>query len=211
MCMGDAETTKHVLRSCPLAKQAWTKLLLINESDPFFSMDLESWWNKYLTDKDMALQLGVACWVLWKYRNGRIFEGVNVSANSIVERCRFWIQLTRTAWLKMDNLRNNKSGSRINTNVAWNAAPWPKYTLNTDGSVLISGKASAGGCLRDGFDKVVDAFSPNLGICSITRAEITGVMMELERAWVAGIRKVEVQTYSICVIKLLTKDHPLNH
>ncbi|CAN1219297.1 Putative ribonuclease H protein At1g65750 [Linum perenne] len=111
----------------------------------------------------------------------------------------------------MDDLRNNRSGLRINTNVAWNAAPWPNYTLNTDGSVLSSGKASAGGCLRDGFGKVVDAFSSNLGICSITRSEIVGVMMGLERAWAAGIRKVEVQTDSICVIKLLSKDHPLTH
>ncbi|CAN1219300.1 Putative ribonuclease H protein At1g65750, partial [Linum perenne] len=211
MCMGDAETTEHVLRSCSLAKQVWTKLLLINESDPFFSLNLESWWNKYLTDKDMALQFGTTCWLLWKYRNERIFEGVNVSANNIVERCLFWTQLTRTACTKMDDLRNNRSGLRINTNVAWNAAPWPNYTLNTDGSVLSSGKASAGGCLRDGFGKVVDAFSSNLGICSITRSEIVGVMMGLERAWAAGIRKVEVQTDSICVIKLLSKDHPLTH
>ncbi|CAN1225186.1 Putative ribonuclease H protein At1g65750 [Linum perenne] len=36
-------------------------------------------------------------------------------------------------------------------------------------------------------------------------------MTGLERAWAVGIRNVEVQIDSICVIKLLSKDHPLNH
>ncbi|CAN1331284.1 hypothetical protein LINPERPRIM_LOCUS35265 [Linum perenne] len=42
-------------------------------------------------------------------------------------------------------------------------------TFNTDGSVIYStGEASARGCIRDGHGKLVDAFSANLGKCSIT-------------------------------------------
>ncbi|CAN1751223.1 hypothetical protein LINPERHAP1_LOCUS4264 [Linum perenne] len=54
-------------------------------------------------------------------------------------------------------------------------------------------------------------FSANLGKCSITRAEITGIVMGLERAWEAGIRQVEVQTDSMCAIRLLSEADDLNN
>ncbi|CAN1330966.1 Putative ribonuclease H protein At1g65750 [Linum perenne] len=81
------------------------------------------------------------------------------------------------------------------------------FTLNTDGSVIkATGEASAGDCLRDGNGNLVDAFSINIGKCSITRAEITCVATGLERAWATGVRNVEIQTDSTCVIKLLSGD-----
>ncbi|CAN1121023.1 Putative ribonuclease H protein At1g65750, partial [Linum perenne] len=88
--------------------------------------------------------------------------------------------------------------------IYWRAAPGPCFTLNTDGSVKINtGDAVVGGCIRDEDGRVVQAFSANLGKCSITRAEITAIVLGLERAWEAGIRHVEVQTDSICVINLI--------
>ncbi|CAN1164553.1 Putative ribonuclease H protein At1g65750 [Linum perenne] len=88
----------------------------------------------------------------------------------------------------------------------------PMFTLNTDGSVVPStGNASAGGCIRDEFGKLVSAFSANLGMCSITRAKITGVVTGLERAWAEGIRSLEVQTDSMCVIKLLSEEGSINN
>ncbi|CAN1289838.1 Putative ribonuclease H protein At1g65750, partial [Linum perenne] len=71
--------------------------------------------------------------------------------------------------------------------------------------------AAVGGCLRDKDGRVIDSFAANLGDCSITRAELTGVVIGLDRAWDMGIREVEVQTGSACVVKLLTERMPGNH
>ncbi|CAN1163537.1 Putative ribonuclease H protein At1g65750 [Linum perenne] len=100
----------------------------------------------------------------------------------------------------------------VTRNIYWKAAQGTSYTLNTDGSVRLSDHvAAAGGCLRDNDGRVIDCFAANLGDCSITRAELTGVINGLDRAWNIGIREVEVQTDSACVVKLLTETMPGNH
>ncbi|CAN1789137.1 hypothetical protein LINPERHAP1_LOCUS18346 [Linum perenne] len=67
--------------------------------------------------------------------------------------------------------------------ISWEAGQGQGYTLNTDGSVRISEqRAAAGGCLRDSDGRVIDCFAANLGNCSITRAELTGVIIGLREA-----------------------------
>ncbi|CAN1330967.1 Putative ribonuclease H protein At1g65750 [Linum perenne] len=128
---------------------------------------------------------------------------------NIVERCHFWVQLSSSTYTKIDELRSSMICRKTTTDIGWRSAPWPMFTLNTDGSVIkATGEASAGDCLRDGNGNLVDAFSINIGKCSITRAEITCVATGLERAWATGVRNVEIQTDSTCVIKLLSGDWP---
>ncbi|CAN1170716.1 Putative ribonuclease H protein At1g65750 [Linum perenne] len=43
----------------------------------------------------------------------------------------------------------------------------------------------------------------NLGICSITKAEIRGALEGIKRAWEAGYRKVEIQLDSQAAIAIL--------
>ncbi|CAN1323692.1 Putative ribonuclease H protein At1g65750, partial [Linum perenne] len=50
------------------------------------------------------------------------------------------------------------------------------------------------------------AFSANLNICLISRAELTGIVRGMERAWEARIRELEVQTDSIYVVRLLLEE-----
>ncbi|CAN1760048.1 Putative ribonuclease H protein At1g65750 [Linum perenne] len=98
------------------------------------------------------------------------------------------------------------------TNVGWKAAEQQFATLNTDGSVRgRRGGAAAGGCMRNEEGRIIDAFACNLGRCSITRAELTGAVIGLERAWELGERKVEVQMDSSCAIKLLEGKLNLEH
>ncbi|CAN1182443.1 Putative ribonuclease H protein At1g65750 [Linum perenne] len=88
----------------------------------------------------------------------------------------------------------------------------PFFTLNTDSSVKVSEhRAVACGCLRDANGKLMDVFATNLGNCSITRAELSDVVIGLERAWEAGVCRVKVQTDSICAVKLLSEGVPINH
>ncbi|CAN1243659.1 Putative ribonuclease H protein At1g65750, partial [Linum perenne] len=85
-------------------------------------------------------------------------------------------------------------------------------TLNTGGSVIRqTGVATTGGVLRDHNGRVSDAFTANLGKCSITRAELTGIVLGMERAWNKGIRSLEIQTDSLCAVNLLLKADNLDH
>ncbi|CAN1126630.1 Putative ribonuclease H protein At1g65750 [Linum perenne] len=88
----------------------------------------------------------------------------------------------------------------------------PSFTINSDGLVdRSSGNASAGGVLRDWQGRSIDAFTTNLGTCSITRAELTGIIIGMERAWSAGIRDLEIQTDSLTAVGLLKNDKATDH
>ncbi|CAN1167702.1 Putative ribonuclease H protein At1g65750 [Linum perenne] len=101
---------------------------------------------------------------------------------------------------------------RQETMIRWEAAYEPWVTLNTDGSVIAAtGQAATGGALRSSDGRLMDAFSSNLGKCSITRAEITGVVIGLERAWDLGVRDVAVQVDSACAVALLNGNWNLEH
>ncbi|CAI0398918.1 unnamed protein product [Linum tenue] len=57
-------------------------------------------------------------------------------------------------------------------------------SINTDGSVKQPGSlAAAGGLIRDWTGRCVDAFVENLGICTITRAEIKAA---IRGRWLGG-------------------------
>ncbi|CAI0417516.1 unnamed protein product [Linum tenue] len=78
--------------------------------------------------------------------------------------------------------------------IHWQPPPPEWVCLNSDGSVLFSsGHAAAGGLIRDHLGRYLPAFAINLGICSITQAELRGVVEGLQVAWDAGHRRVHVQ------------------
>ncbi|CAN1810413.1 Putative ribonuclease H protein At1g65750 [Linum perenne] len=95
----------------------------------------------------------------------------------------------------------------------WKAGPQGWITLNTDGSVLgHQGRAAAGGVIRDSSGNCLQAFTMNLGRCSITRAEICGALEGVRRAWEAGHRKLEIQMDSkVAVGILLNRDPASSH
>ncbi|CAN1347081.1 Putative ribonuclease H protein At1g65750, partial [Linum perenne] len=73
-----------------------------------------------------------------------------------------------------------------------------------NGSVLSEfGQAAAGGLIRDYQGRCLAAFTINLGKCSITRAELRGVVSGLQLAWERGYRKIQLQLDSQCVVQLL--------
>ncbi|CAN1140984.1 Putative ribonuclease H protein At1g65750 [Linum perenne] len=96
--------------------------------------------------------------------------------------------------------------------IVWEPGPPDWAVLNTDGSVLPeSGSAAAGGLLRDSLGRCTRAFTVNLGRCSITWAELQGILVGLDVAWEAGIRKIVVQVDSQAAIKLVSGNEELRH
>ncbi|CAN1164676.1 Putative ribonuclease H protein At1g65750 [Linum perenne] len=212
ICAGVAENCEHILRNCPAAKQVWEKVLGIGSRDPFFTMQWEDWWASNLSDSQRRSEFGYTCWILWKCRNERVFEGKTSSTATTVERSKFWVGVSDLAIIKARRLREDGRTHKVEATISWKPANAPCFTLNTDGSVeRANGDASAGGVLRNWQGRTVDAYTANLGKCSITRAELTGIIVGMERAWNAGIRELEIQTDSLAAVRLLTNDKATEH
>ncbi|CAN1162619.1 Putative ribonuclease H protein At1g65750 [Linum perenne] len=145
-------------------------------------------------------------------KNERIFERSNISQKAIVERCKYWSNLSSSAFASANALRTQINTQRREASIHWEGAPEPFATINTDGSVdQRTGRAAAGGSIRNCQGRIVEAFALNLGKCSITRAELAGVIEGMERAWQGGFRHIEVQIDSLCAVKLLSQTDGLNH
>ncbi|CAI0472952.1 unnamed protein product [Linum tenue] len=96
--------------------------------------------------------------------------------------------------------------------ISWKPPPPEWVTLNSDGSVhQDSGSAAAGGLIRDHLGRCIAAFACNLGICSITRAELRGAAEGLQLAWDLGFRRVRVELDSRCAIHLLSSNAHSDH
>ncbi|CAN1320677.1 hypothetical protein LINPERPRIM_LOCUS31796 [Linum perenne] len=51
----------------------------------------------------------------------------------------------------------------------------------------------------------------NLGKCSITRAELAGVIEGMDQTWQEGFPQIEVQIDSLCAVQLLSQKDTLDH
>ncbi|CAN1185257.1 Putative ribonuclease H protein At1g65750 [Linum perenne] len=189
VCLATPETSLHFLRDCAVSREVWGRFQDISEQPDFFTTNMEAWWFSYLSRAATAKRFGVICWVIWKCRNERIFEGLNTNDVGIDKRCRYWMDLSKEAFSDYQVLRGNERPQR-----------YEKKSM-----------AAAGGVLRNWEGRTVDAFTFNLGKCSITRAELTGAVTGIERAWDMGVRELTVQLDSLCAIKLLSDPGSTNH
>lgn len=79
LCVDSVETSLHVIRDCDIAKKLWLEFLPENYKDVFFAMNLEDWIilnlkrNETIGRMPWSVLFGVTCWLLWKWRNKRIF------------------------------------------------------------------------------------------------------------------------------------------
>ncbi|CAI0618129.1 unnamed protein product [Linum tenue] len=101
---------------------------------------------------------------------------------------------------------------RTEVEISWKPPPLEWVTLNSDGSVLPdSCHEAAGGLIRVHTGRCTAAFALNLGICSITLAELRGVVEGLQLAWDNGHRSVHMELDSRCAIQLLRSCEAMNH
>ncbi|CAN1809624.1 Putative ribonuclease H protein At1g65750 [Linum perenne] len=146
---------------------------------------------------------GIGCWYLWKARNDLIFSANLQNPNAVAAKALSWNH-TVAATLTQDKSLSQTPPSRVATEIVWDPGPDGWVTLNTDGSVNHStGIATAGGLLRNHLGHCAAAFSANLGKCSITRAELRGILHGLDIAWKENHKQVRVQTDSMTAVKLI--------
>ncbi|CAN0884735.1 Putative ribonuclease H protein At1g65750 [Linum grandiflorum] len=68
-----------------------------------------------------------------------------------------------------------------------------------------------GGVIRDDRGSFVKAFTMNLDCCSVTHAEMRGIVEGLKLAWSLGIRKIRVQSDFAADIAILSNGSSLDH
>ncbi|CAN1163406.1 Putative ribonuclease H protein At1g65750 [Linum perenne] len=83
--------------------------------------------------------------------------------------------------------------------------PPPQWvTLNSNSSVLReTGWVASGGLFRDVDGHCLAAYSMNLGICSITRAELRGPLTRLQITWDKGFQRIQLQLNLRIAVQLL--------
>ncbi|CAN1163714.1 Putative ribonuclease H protein At1g65750, partial [Linum perenne] len=148
-CLHSDETVIHVIRDCSFAQEVWSRSGRGIGTDPEWQGPLETWLASNL-NRDQKFSFGVVCWFLWRSRNERIFEGLSTPAKVVAIKATIWTETIAKA-LEQDSCWMGVNNGRSATDVAWDPGPSGWTTLNSDGAVKTnSGKASAGGVLRDG-------------------------------------------------------------
>ncbi|CAN0830938.1 Putative ribonuclease H protein At1g65750, partial [Linum grandiflorum] len=101
---------------------------------------------------------------------------------------------------------------RRDVSISGVSADHPWSTLNTDDSVIPSeNRAAVGGIIRDAQGRMLVAFAASLGTCTVTRAEMSGVIDDMERAWSHGVSHLEVQLDSLAAISLFQAGGSCDH
>ncbi|CAL1392568.1 unnamed protein product [Linum trigynum] len=206
------ETILHVLRDCHFPRLTWLQVIQPSEHQTFFGLHLQDWLLRYIRQPSLSLLFGIFCWSLWRTRNDRVFAGKVVSAEVFLHRVQAWVNVVQNAMDRDKEIQHPSPPARTEEMISWTPPPPEWVTLNSEGSVNPeSSHAAAGGLIRDHIGRCLAAFTMNLGICSVTRAELRGVAEGLQLAWDLGFRRVKVQLDSRCALQILQSPHREDH
>ncbi|KAH9792364.1 putative ribonuclease H protein [Citrus sinensis] len=203
------ENTLHVLRDCPSAKHVWSSLIPHGINHQFFSLNLRDWmlynlrnlW-KYDGMFDWPCLFGVTVWGLWFWRNQNLHNGVFTSKSNVVMD----IKIRTEEIQKVNQSCLVHVAMKIEKYFGWVAPTWPWFKLNTDGAHKSSGLSSAGGLIRNCNGEWTIGFGMNIGVGTITGAELWGLYQGLCLAWDNGIQQLQVEVDSLCVTRLVADD-----
>ncbi|CAN1146008.1 Putative ribonuclease H protein At1g65750 [Linum perenne] len=170
-CTASEESISHILRDCPFAVETWRRVEGVDINGGVWQEPYQTWLQVSLRS-DADLKFGITCWYLWRARNERIFANSTENPATVALKCSRWRATVQKAMERDTELVDGRQ-PRVCQEVAWHAGRTGWVTLNSDDSVN-RGKAAAGGILRDSNGKGLLAYTMNLGICSITKAEIRG-------------------------------------
>ena len=161
--------------------------------------------NTFLGSKLWRVTFGVAIWRLWFWRNRFIFTKDYWESNNIAVD----IKVGAAEIQRCNSFPLAADMARIEKWIRWIAPTWPWVKLNTDGAMESSGRAGAGGLIRDYRGVWQIGYSANLGVCSVTSAELWGLFHGLSIAWLYGFRRVIVEVDSKCVLQLVSPSSPI--
>ncbi|CAN0898341.1 Putative ribonuclease H protein At1g65750, partial [Linum grandiflorum] len=174
--------------------------------------DLRVWLDEHVRSSTLSLAFGVGVWLLWRARSKRIFEQGKETFLHVAHRCDYWVTLISSSWKAGQLGREVRSLTWQTQLIGWRPGDEGWFTFSTNGSLQPPQReAAAGGIIRDDHGSFVKASTMNLGCCSITRAEMRGIVKGLKIAWSLGIRRIRVQSNSAVAIAILSNGSSLDH
>ncbi|CAN1784065.1 Putative ribonuclease H protein At1g65750 [Linum perenne] len=210
LCLNPNEDVLHIIRDCPAAREVWSLIGGFDINSANWREQRQTWVAHYLSLPN-SLLFGLVCWCLWKARNDRVFSDSAELLILAAARTRAWVEIVKGAMERSAEF-GNANIRQVVTPIAWDPGPPGWIVLNSDGSVLQpSSKAAAGGLIRDDMGRCSAAYSLNFGICSITRAELRGLLFGLQLAWERGHRRVTAQLDSAVAVDLLQASGEITH
>ncbi|KAH9680279.1 putative ribonuclease H protein [Citrus sinensis] len=177
-CGYAVEDTAHALRDCVTSRRIWNMLLAGRENVSFFTLPTRDW--------------------IFTNIQG---TGKVVNEESMVRDIRVRVEEI----LRTFEAFQSDSGLRVQNMFGWLPPRLPYYKLNSDGAKKGSGLVGAGGLIRDATGRWHGGLCMNIGICSVTIAELWGLYQGLILAWQMGIILLVVEIDSLCVTQLLNK------
>jgi len=197
------ETTVHILRDCPWAKEVGCHSLGVLPLT-FFQLPLQSWLQTNATGDAVILNLQLPwkiyfsfiCWPLWLARNERIFHNQLSSQNRLIYKM---VQATIEFFYLVG--LDKPVQRKVSQTVKWTVPAEPFIKLNTNGSSIGNpGMAGAGSLLRDSSRSCISGFSLNMGITSNNVAELGAVRQGLKLAWDLGFEFIHLEIDSMIVL-----------
>ncbi|CAN1142156.1 Putative ribonuclease H protein At1g65750 [Linum perenne] len=204
-CQDPCESMDHILRRCHVAQEVWRELLPLAISRNQDEVVFADWWKAGIANKSHSLLFGVTSWLLWLRRNRLVFHNERLSIIEICSQVKFWTHLYSSSWKTLQLSREAPGLARQTQLIGWRPAEEGWFSLDSDGSLVHNPiSAAAGGIIRDSDGRFVGAYAANLGVCSIMRAELRGIVEGMKLAWNKGIRKLSIQSDSKAAVETLS-------
>ncbi|WCJ38142.1 Polynucleotidyl transferase ribonuclease H-like superfamily protein [Euphorbia peplus] len=212
ICNRDPETTLHILRDCPKAKQVWSSFIPNSLLSYWFNLNLQDWIMYNLNSfkhpdflKDWKVFFSHTIWWIWRWRCISIFEGKEQPAWIKVKFLKTSLIQLKEAF-RSESFHQQHVVTREDIDIGWIPPETHCFKLNTDGcSKGNPGPARAGGVIRDHEGRWIAGFSFNIGICTAIQAEMWAILKGLELAWSLGISQLEVDCDSELAVHWINK------
>ena len=196
LCGTYEESLLHIIRDCFVAQNIWISIEASLVQSDFFDQSLQEWltWNLSSQTRSVygvpwPLFFAACCMLLWRSGNSFIFEGVQMDTQQLFH----WIIWTAKDYNMAQNIvlvaKEKAAGFHVKQ-IGWTPPPCSWVKINTDGSVLNNSNAACGGLIRDHHGGFLSGFSANLGMCTITFAELWGMYLGLKEAKTLGVQRV---------------------
>ncbi|KAF7844677.1 putative reverse transcriptase [Senna tora] len=143
---------------------------------------------------------GIACWFVWKQRNGWVFSNKCENATAFIPVIEIQVdELRVNVMSKVNDMENHNSDN----NTAWKAPPNGWVKINVDGSHMPGRNLiSCGGVARNSKGEWICGFTKNMGRGLTIQAELWGILTGLNMAWHQNFRKVIIETDSVAAMEV---------
>ncbi|RYR45289.1 hypothetical protein Ahy_A07g031124 [Arachis hypogaea] len=212
VCGSNSEYLLHVLRDCPVAYRTWKSIDDRLDAENFFTKPLIPWLMENLSFQSpfkgvpWPLLFTSTLNFLWFRRNTFVFDNDRVPDESKIHEIA-WYMAQDYHRAHSESMRSRRRvGTFAEKLIKWQPPPPPFIKLNSDGSVSKDGRAACGGILRDSNGQFLACYSANLGACTVTAAELWGILFGLELIINLGHSYVEIEVDSAVTALLCSQD-----